>query len=92
MVATFGLGIARGAYEAALVFAREKRHRGKTLITQDAVAPRLTDVLTKIEATRSIVWKTASAADHPPVLRWKVRFDRPAVPHRENGISNRAEP
>lgn len=63
MVATFGLGTARGAYEAALSHARETVQGGKSLIKHDAVAMRLADMLTLIEAARSAIWKSAWASD-----------------------------
>ncbi len=64
MVATFGLGIARGAYEAALAYARERVQGGKPIIKHDAIAMRLADMLTLIEATRSTIWKAAWSADN----------------------------
>ncbi|MFQ6111176.1 MAG: acyl-CoA dehydrogenase family protein [Nitrospinota bacterium] len=64
MVATFGLGIARGAYEEALSCAREEVEGAKPLIKHPAVAMRLADMLTLIEATRSIIWKAAWSADN----------------------------
>ena len=64
MVATFGLGIARGAYEEALSYARETVQGGKPLIKHDAIAMRLADMLTLIEATRSAIWKAAWASDN----------------------------
>ena len=64
MVATFGLGIARGAYEAALSHARKTIRSGKPLIRNDAVAVRLADMLTLIEATRSAIWRAAWGSDN----------------------------
>jgi butyryl-CoA dehydrogenase len=64
MVATFGLGTARGAYEAALAYARDTVHRGKPLIQDDAIAMRLADMLTLIEATRSAIWRAAWGSDN----------------------------
>ncbi len=64
MVATFGLGTARGAYEVALSYARETSRRGKPLIQNDAIAMRLADMLMLIEATRSAIWRAAWAVDN----------------------------
>lgn len=64
MVATFGLGTARGAYEAALAYARETVRNGKPLIQHDAVAMRLADMVTLIEATRSAIWRAAWGSDN----------------------------
>ncbi len=64
MVATFGLGTARGAYEAALAYARETVRNGKPLIQHDSIAMRLADMLTLIEATRSTIWRAAWGSDN----------------------------
>ncbi len=64
MVATFGLGTARGAYEAALAYARETVRQGKPLIQHDPIAMRLADMLTLIEATRSAIWRAAWGSDN----------------------------
>ena len=64
MVACWGLGVARGAYERALAYAREKVEGGKPLVQHDAVAMRLADMLTRIEATRSIIWRAAASAEN----------------------------
>ena len=64
MVATFGLGTARGAYEAALAYARTTVRGGKPLIQHDAIAMRLADMLTSIEATRSAIWRAAWGSDN----------------------------
>jgi len=64
MVATFGLGIARGAYEAALSYSQKGVRNGKLLIQNDAVAMRLADMLTLIEATRSAIWRAAWGSDN----------------------------
>ncbi|MED5578564.1 MAG: acyl-CoA dehydrogenase family protein [Nitrospinota bacterium] len=64
MVATFGLGVARGAYEAALSYSQETVRNGSPLIQSDAIAMRLADMLTLIEATRSATWRAAWASDN----------------------------
>ncbi len=46
------LGLARGAYEEALQFAKTRIVRGKSIIDYQAVANRLADMTTDIEASR----------------------------------------
>lgn len=62
-IAAQAVGMARSAYEAALAYARERRAFGKAIIEQQAVAFRLADMATRIEAARQLVWHAASLKD-----------------------------
>lgn len=53
------VGMARSAFEAALAYARERETFGKTLIEHQAVAFRLADMATEIEAARQLVLHAA---------------------------------
>jgi alkylation response protein AidB-like acyl-CoA dehydrogenase len=57
------LGLARGAYEEALQFAKARTVRGKPIIEYQAVAHRLADMATDIEATRWMVYWGAWKVD-----------------------------
>ena len=57
------LGLARGAYEEALRFAQARIVRGKPIIEYQAVAHRLADMATDIEATRWMVYWGAWKVD-----------------------------
>ncbi len=52
-VAAFGAGVARGAYERALAFARSHRIRGRWLIDEQWVQMRLADMLRNVMTARS---------------------------------------
>jgi butyryl-CoA dehydrogenase len=57
------VGMARAAYEAALAYARERRSFGKPIIEHQAVAFRLADMATRIEAARQLVLHAAALRD-----------------------------
>ncbi len=57
VVGAIALGIARGALERALAFARESRLGGRPLIAYQDVQIRLADMLLKVQAMRATVWQ-----------------------------------
>ena len=57
VVGAQALGIARAAYEFALDYARERKQFGKPIIENQAIAFRLADMATEIEAARLLVWR-----------------------------------
>jgi alkylation response protein AidB-like acyl-CoA dehydrogenase len=59
-IAALSVGLAQGAYEAALRYARERRQFGQPIVSFQAVQFKLADLATKIEAAR---WLTYRAAD-----------------------------
>ena len=52
--------MARAAYEAALKYAQEREAFGKPIFEHQAVAFRLAEMATQIEATRQLVWHAAA--------------------------------
>lgn len=62
-IAAQAVGMARAAYEAALEYAREREAFGKTLMEHQAVAFRLADMATRIEAARNLVHSAARLKD-----------------------------
>jgi alkylation response protein AidB-like acyl-CoA dehydrogenase len=56
-IAAMGLGCAQGAYEAALLYAQERRQFGRTLSKFQAIAFKLADMATKIELARNLLYK-----------------------------------
>jgi alkylation response protein AidB-like acyl-CoA dehydrogenase len=54
------VGMARAAFEAALAYARERRTFGTAIINHQAVAFRLADMATQIEAARGLVLQAAA--------------------------------
>ena len=55
--------MARAAFEAALVYARERTSFGKALLEQQAISFQLADMATEIEVARQMVWHAASLRD-----------------------------
>jgi alkylation response protein AidB-like acyl-CoA dehydrogenase len=69
-IAAQSVGMARAAYEAALAYARERQTFGKPIVEHQAIAFRLADMATQIEAARQLVWHAAGLRDAgEPCLR-----------------------
>lgn len=66
------LGIARGAYEIALKYCRERIQGGRPIIEHQAVGLRLARMATEIEAARNLVWKAAWALQNEKPLDHKL--------------------
>jgi butyryl-CoA dehydrogenase len=62
-IAAQAIGMARAAYEAALAYARERVTFGKPIVEHQAVAFRLADMATKIEAARALTHAAARERD-----------------------------
>jgi alkylation response protein AidB-like acyl-CoA dehydrogenase len=59
-IAAQSVGMARAAYELALVYAKEREAFGRPIIGHQAVAFRLAEMATKIEASRQLVLHAAA--------------------------------
>jgi len=62
-IAAQALGIAAGAYEQALDYAQQRKSFGKPISDHQAVAFKLADMATQIEAARMLVYKAAWLKD-----------------------------
>ena len=62
-IAAQAVGMARGAYAAALSYAKERVQFGKPIIGHQAVAFRLADMATKIEAAEQLTLHAAALRD-----------------------------
>lgn len=62
-IAAQALGIAAGAYELSLAYSKERKTFGKPISHHQAVAFKLADMATNIEAARLLVYKTAILKD-----------------------------
>lgn len=58
-IASQALGIASGAYELALAYSKERKAFGKTISQHQAIAFKLADMATEIEAARLLCLKAA---------------------------------
>ena len=59
LVGAQAVGIARAAYEYALQYAKERIAFGRPIIENQAIAFKLADMITEIEASRLLVWHAA---------------------------------
>jgi alkylation response protein AidB-like acyl-CoA dehydrogenase len=62
-IAAQSIGMARAALEAALAYARERQAFGKPIVEHQAVAFRLADMATQIEAARQLTLHAATLRD-----------------------------
>ncbi len=53
------LGIARAAYEYSLEYAKERKAFGRPIIMNQAIAFKLANMITEIDASRLLVWRAA---------------------------------
>jgi alkylation response protein AidB-like acyl-CoA dehydrogenase len=63
-IASQALGIASGAYELALKYSKERKAFGKEINQHQAIAFKLADMATEIEAARLLCMKAAWEKDH----------------------------
>ena len=62
-IASQAVGMARAAFEAALVYAKDRSSFGKTIFEHQAVQFKLADMATQIEAARQLTLHAASMKD-----------------------------
>ncbi|WP_370274323.1 acyl-CoA dehydrogenase family protein [Pseudooceanicola nitratireducens] len=62
-IASQSVGMARAAMEAAIDYAKDRERMGRKILDQQAVAFRLADMATRIEAARQLVLHAASLRD-----------------------------
>jgi alkylation response protein AidB-like acyl-CoA dehydrogenase len=62
-VAAMGLGLAQGALDQALAYAKERRAFGKPISKFQAIQVKLADMATEIEAARLLVYRAALLKD-----------------------------
>ena len=63
-IAALAVGLAQGAFEAALRYAQERRAFGKTISRFQAIQWKLADNATRIEAARLLTYRAAYLKDH----------------------------
>ena len=62
-VASMGVGLAQGAFDQALAYARERQAFGQPIARFQAIAGRLADMATEVEAARLLTYKAALLKD-----------------------------
>lgn len=63
-IAAMGLGLAQGAFEMALAYAKERRQFGKPIAEFQAISFKLADMATKIELARNLLYKACWLKDN----------------------------
>jgi len=63
-IAALGLGMAQGALDAALNYAKQRKQFGKTISEFQAIQFKLADMATEVEAARLLVYQAAWLADN----------------------------
>ena len=63
-IAALSVGLAQGAYEAALNYAKERRSFGKPIASFQAIQWKLADAATRIEAARLLTYRAAYLKQH----------------------------
>lgn len=63
-IASQALGIASGAYERSLAYAKERKAFGTEIMNHQAIAFKLADMATRIEAARLLIFKSAWEKDN----------------------------
>jgi alkylation response protein AidB-like acyl-CoA dehydrogenase len=76
-IAGLALGMAQGAYEAALRYAKQRKQFGKPIAEFEAIQFKLADMATEIEAARLLTYQAAWLADQALVSGGQqIRFTR----------------
>jgi short/branched chain acyl-CoA dehydrogenase len=63
-VAAMGVGLAQGAFDQALAYAKERRAFGQPISKFQSIQAKLANISTEIDATRMLVLKAAWLKDH----------------------------
>ncbi len=63
-IAAMGLGLAQGAFEMSMAYARERKQFGKPLTKFQAIAFKLADMATRIETARNLLYKACWLKDN----------------------------
>ncbi len=63
-IAALALGMAQGAYEAALRYAKQRRQFGRPISEFQAIQHKLVDMATEIDAARLLLYRAGWMADH----------------------------
>jgi alkylation response protein AidB-like acyl-CoA dehydrogenase len=74
-IAALGLGMAQGAYEAAVKYAKQRKQFGKAISEFQAIQFKLADMATQIEAARLLTYHAAWLADRD-LAGESVRYTR----------------
>jgi alkylation response protein AidB-like acyl-CoA dehydrogenase len=63
MIAAISLGLARGALEDSVAYAKERESFGQAIIRHELIGAKLADMATQVEAARLLVYRAACLLD-----------------------------
>ena len=92
LVGAQAIGIARAAYEYALDYAKERRQFGRPIIENQAIAFKLADMKTEIDAARLLVWRAAWMARNGKQFDERRGLDVQAQGRRDRGVGRPSGP
>jgi len=68
-----GVGIAQGAFDRALDYAKKREQFGRAIVTFDPIKNKLANMVAQVEMARGIVYRAASSLDQKkPEDRWTL--------------------
>jgi alkylation response protein AidB-like acyl-CoA dehydrogenase len=75
-IASLGLGMAQGAYEASLKYAKQRKQFGKAIGEFQAIQFKLADMAMEIEAARLLTYQAAWLADRSIASSGSIRYTK----------------
>ena len=63
-IAALSLGMAQGAFDAALAYSKQRKQFGRPISEFQAIQHKLVDMATKIDASRLLIYRAATRLDH----------------------------
>ena len=89
LVGAQAVGIARAAYEYSLDYAKERVQFGRPIIENQAIAFKLADMKTEIDASRLLVWRASWMGATRQAVRERRGLDEQAQGGRDRGVGHR---
>jgi short-chain 2-methylacyl-CoA dehydrogenase len=89
-VAAMGVGLAQGAYDLALAYAKDRKQFGRPIADFQAIQFQLADMATEIEAGRNLVYKAAWLKDQERPFAQEAAMAKLYTGELSNRVVNQA--
>jgi alkylation response protein AidB-like acyl-CoA dehydrogenase len=89
-VAAMGVGLAQGAYDLALAYAKDRKQFGRPIADFQAIQFQLADMATEIEAGRNLVYKAAWLKDQDRPFAQEAAMAKLYTGELSNRVVNQA--
>jgi len=89
-VAAMGVGLAQGAYDLALAYAKNRKQFGRPITDFQAIQFQLADMAVEIEAGRNLVYKAAWLKDHDRPFAQEAAMAKLYTGELSNRVVNQA--